>query len=81
MTVMGDRLGLGPLPVDRKSGREPFCDGTQHLGFSLLDFWQWSSSDLISNTLRGRVAEFLVAQALGVAGGVRKEWDSFDLLS
>ncbi len=33
------------------------------------------------HTLRGRVAEFLVAQALGVAGGVRKEWDSFDLLS
>jgi hypothetical protein len=34
---------------------------------------------LTSNALRGRLAEFLVAQALGIAGGIRAEWDAFDL--
>jgi hypothetical protein len=33
----------------------------------------------VSNALRGRLAEFLVAQALGIAGGVRPEWDAYDL--
>lgn len=42
-------------------------------------FWQWSGSDLISNTQRGVLAESLVALALGVDGGVRTEWDAYDL--
>jgi hypothetical protein len=70
---------MPPLVVKRKTGSEPFCLGTAPLGFTLLEFWQWSSSDLVSNALRGRLAEFLVAQALGIAGGVRAEWDAFDL--
>jgi hypothetical protein len=45
----------------------------------LLSFWQWSASDLVSNALRGRLAEFLVAQALGIAEGLRAEWDAYDL--
>jgi hypothetical protein len=30
----------------------------------LLDFWQWSQPDLLSNTARGVMAEFIVAAAL-----------------
>lgn len=35
---------------------------TPHL---LLDFWAWSSSDLLKGTLRGSLAEFIVATAIG----------------
>jgi hypothetical protein len=69
------------LTVARKTGSEQFRNGSQPLPFDLLSFWQWSASDLASNALRGRVAEFLVAQALGIADGVRAEWDAFDLRS
>lgn len=70
---------LPPLDVEPKSGAEPFHDSGERLGFDLLRFWRWSASDLASNALRGRLAEFLVAQALGVADGVRAEWDAYDL--
>jgi len=67
--------------VLRKSGEEVFQEDSAPVGIKLLDFWQWSSSDLLSNTLRGRLAEFLVASALGVASGTRIEWDAIDLIS
>jgi hypothetical protein len=72
---------LDRIEAERKCGTERFRNGTTLLDFNLLDFWQWSSSDLVSNALRGRVAEFLVAQALGVSDGIRNEWDSYDLRS
>lgn len=68
--------------MTRKTGGERIHDAGRTLGFDLLDFWQWADSDLISNALRGRFAEYLVARALGIAdGAVRNEWDSFDLQS
>jgi hypothetical protein len=67
------------IPVSRKTGGERFRCGPEPLSFDMLSFWQWSTSDLASNALRGRLAEFLVAQALGVADGVRAEWDAYDL--
>lgn len=67
------------LPVARKTGGEPFLDGCQPLSFDVLSFWKWSASDLASNALRGVVAEYLVAQALGIAGGMRLEWAAYDL--
>jgi len=70
---------LPPLDVHPKTGAEPFHYAGASLGFDLLRFWQWSASDLASNALRGRLAEFLVAQALGITGGVRAEWDAVDL--
>src|SRR4051794_38674696 len=70
---------LPPLVAGRKTGRELFHDGAAPLGFDVLTFWQWSASDLVSNALRGRLAEFLVGQALGIANGVRAEWDAYDL--
>lgn len=70
---------LPPLVVERKTGSEPFCVGPTVLGFDLLSFWQWSASDLVSNALRGRLAEYLVAQSLDIADGLRAEWDAYDL--
>lgn len=74
-----DKYGL--RHVCRKSGEEQFQEDGTPVGIKLLDFWQWSSSDLLSNTLRGRFAEFLVSSALGVASGNRIEWDSIDVVS
>lgn len=66
-----------PRPL---TGSEPFLSHGAPIGADVLAFWRWSASDLVSNALRGRVAEFLVAHALGVAdGNVRTEWDAYDL--
>jgi hypothetical protein len=55
-------------------------DGDTAIGATLADFWGWSASDLVSNTMRGVLAEFIVARALGVSTeGVRTEWDAYDL--
>jgi hypothetical protein len=70
---------LSALTVVRKTGAEPFVSSGAPLGFHLLEFWQWAASDLTSNALRGVLAEYLVAKALGAADGVRAEWDSCDL--
>ena len=71
---------LPPIDVAPRGGEEPFHDEGKPLGFDLLGFWQWSASDVVSNATRGIVAEYLVAQALGVAvGNVREEWAAFDL--
>jgi hypothetical protein len=67
------------LSATRKTGAEQFTQGDTALGFTVLDFWQWSSSDLVGNALRGHVAEFLVARALGADAGVRSEWEPYDV--
>ena len=67
------------MDATRLTGREPFHRSGKQLGPALLDFWRWVDSDLLSNTLRGRLAESLVAVDLGVADGTRTEWDPYDL--
>lgn len=73
--------GFPQLKVARKTGNEQFYRNGSHLNQSLLNFWQWSASDLVSNATRGILAEYIVASALGLANGVRTEWDAFDLLT
>src|SRR5262245_63529466 len=71
---------LGRLTVRRKTGHEPFHADGQDLGFDLLSFWQWAASDVVSNATRGRLAEYVVACALGLAPDtVREEWAACDL--
>lgn len=68
-----------PLKTKRKKGSEQFHVGGDATKISLLDFWQWSGSDLIGNTSRGIFAEYLVAMAVGMAGEVRNEWEECDV--
>lgn len=70
---------LPALIVTRKTGDEPLHDAGRPLGPALIDFWRWSASDLINNTTRGILAEYLVASALDLATGVRSTWDAHDL--
>lgn len=70
---------LSAIAVSPRSGSEPFHAAGVRAGFDVLAFWRWASSDLVGNTMRGMLAEFLVAQATGCAQDVRSEWDSCDL--
>lgn len=56
-------------------GDEQFTEGDA----TVLDFWRFAMSDLRVNNVRGYLAEFLVARALGVAAK-RVEWDDYDVL-
>jgi len=74
-------MDLDALKVARLTGIEPFHAAGNGLGFDMLSFWQWSCSDICGNALRGVIAEYLVAQALGAANGVRTEWDAYDVVT
>lgn len=67
------------IPTERKMGNEQFYSSFGPSPVSLIDFWRWSLSDLVTNSSRGILAEFLVAAALGLADGVRTNWEAFDL--
>lgn len=69
-------------PAQRRHPSSPLRRGTETLGRDLADFWAWSESDLLSNSTRGLLAEYIVGIALGCTDGtVRREWDAFDLLT
>ena len=78
---MESETGFPQLKVTKKTGDEQFYQTGSPLNLSLINFWQWSASDLVSNATRGILAEYIVANALGLADGVRAEWDAFDLLT
>lgn len=61
------------LPVDPLTGSERF----EGLDASVLDFWRFALPDLRTNNVRGYLAEFLVARAVG-SSQVRVEWGAFD---
>ena len=71
---------LPRVPFQFKSGQEPLHAGGRPIGLKLCDYWKWSSSDLLSNTLRGVLAEYLVATALGLGDKPREEWAECDLV-
>ena len=73
------KLDLGAIPTIRKTGAEPFLLAGRSIGADLLGFWQWSSSELVGNALRGVLAEYIVATAVGANGGVRTQWDAYDV--
>jgi hypothetical protein len=47
-------------------------------GNTVLDFWSWAFSDLISGSNRGIFAEFLIGAVLGTTENARIEWDVAD---
>lgn len=67
------------IPTQRKVGTESFHRAGLPLKQNLLDFWQWGSSDILKNTERAILAEYLVAVDLGVTSVVRAGWLPFDL--
>ena len=72
---------LSYIKSTRKTGHEPFHINGEKLPETLISFWQWSSSELVGNALRGKLAEFIVATATGCAEGVNQQWDAYDLVT
>lgn len=70
---------LGRIRTRRLTGAESLR-GSPGNAASVLGFWQWSGSDLMDNTSRGVLAEYLVALALNVdVSGTREGWTAWDL--
>lgn len=73
---------LGRIEAVLKTGQESLSHDDQLLRYNLMDFWQWSVSDVLSNATRGRLAEFIVATATNIdTRQVRDEWGAYDLLT
>lgn len=70
---------LGYIPAFRKTGNEIFNRNGNSIGSNLFEFWRWYASDLLENTKRGAIAEFIVALDLGVADTIQNNWKSYDL--
>lgn len=65
------------IETSRKTGSEEILGSTSKN--TLLNFWQWAYSDIVGNTERGSLAEYLVALACNIDQKVRVSWDSYDL--
>jgi hypothetical protein len=74
-------IDLEAIKIDIKTGEESFSFSNSNLDFKLIDFWSWSQSDLLNNSLRGVLAEFIVKTALDINNNYRLEWDAFDLIT
>lgn len=66
--------------MEKLTGNEYFSYDDKPTGKLLADFWAWNSSDLLNNTLRGALAEFIVATALDLNTDIcREDWAAYDL--
>jgi hypothetical protein len=66
---------LIPKPARPLTGQERFSSDSS----SVLDFWRWAFSDLRTNIVRGVLAEYLVARAVGDPSPLREAWDNWDV--
>ena len=71
---------LKAIKATPKTGVEKISFENTETKYSLLNFWQWSVSDILSNATRGRFAEFIVGTAIDLdVKNLRDEWDAYDL--
>jgi hypothetical protein len=70
-------MELNPIDIIKRTGEEELI-GVK-VKRILLNFWQWAYSDLVGNTDRGYIAEYLVALACGLDDEPRISWDAYDL--
>ncbi len=63
-----NRCKYPAIETKKKTGDEPFLNEGDD-AYTLRDFWAWAYSDLVGNTERGRLAEFIVAMARGITEG------------
>ena len=67
------------------TGLEHLVDGGKVLPFHIAEFWQWAYSDMLRNTNRGVLAEFVVKAALELGGiytntDIRSNFEPYDLV-
>ena len=69
---------LEAMDTVRKTGDEPFLNGGSS---TLIDYWAWAHSDIMGNTERGLIAEYIVSVAVNAHKNTRIEWGSYDVLT
>lgn len=75
-----NELNLAAIKATPKIGNEYLTYNKKSVGYSLLEFWQWSVSDILNNTTRGKFAEFIVGTAMEMnPKKLRDGWDAFDI--
>jgi hypothetical protein len=75
-----DELKL--IKTKPKKGDEALSCNGANTPHTLLDFWRWSTSNILSNATRGRFAEFIVSTAMEInPENIREEWDAYDIIS
>ena len=52
------------MNTDPLDGLEEFTFHGESVGITISDFWSWGYSELLDNSLRGVLAEFLVYSSL-----------------
>lgn len=68
----------------RLDGSEKFILHNKKYEITVSDYWSWAYSDLVSNTSRGVIAEFIVMTSMGMLSErsiVRNDWEPYDLTS
>lgn len=63
------------------TGDELFHDnGKEWLDFKISDFWRWAYGNLLDNTKRGALAEYMIQRALGLdTSGTQTDWGAYDI--
>ena len=77
LEVMVEAPWITPPPRDLLTGTEVIAGASA----TVRDFWAWALSNLRSNAVRGMLAEYLVACAVGSRGRPRVDWDAYDVLT
>ena len=66
------------IPQKKLTGEETLLSDSRQIS-SVLDYWRWAHSDILDNTERGILAEYIVAYSLELTDKIRTEWDKYDL--
>lgn len=72
--------------MDKLVGNEKFTLFGNELEMTVSDFWSWAYSDLLNNTSRGVLAEYLVKSSFNFTPSpknsqVRVDWAPYDVIS
>lgn len=71
--------------MQQLTGSEEFILRGSSIGLNIKNFWSWAYSDLLNNTYRGKMAEFLVYSSLnGITSPdtrTRNDWLPYDVTS
>ena len=77
LEIMVEGPWITPPPPGLLTGAEVIAGASA----TVRDFWAWALSNLRSNAVRGMLAEYLVACAVGSRGRPRVDWDAYDVLT
>lgn len=80
LKTVNDPVKFRPPDTQVFTGEEPFKGLEGVKDSHLKDFWAYAARDLRSNVLRGNLAEWLVAKAIGDAAELQPVWSEFDVL-